>query len=149
MRRASGTTPWDYIIDPVTGCHEWQRSKNSRGYGQFWIKGKHFFAHRFYYEQKYGPIPKGLNGCHTCDNPGCCNADHVFPGTQKDNMADAAQKGRMQRRNAAKTHCPRGHAYDEANTYHSKNGIHRVCKACRAERARDLRAREREARLCA
>ena len=59
------------------------------------VGGRTVLAHRWYYEQKYGPIPPELDACHKCDNPGCVNPDHVFLGTQKDNMQDALAKGRM------------------------------------------------------
>lgn len=46
-------------------------------------------------EQAYGAIPDGLVICHRCDNPECTNPDHLFAGTQKDNMMDCSAKGRV------------------------------------------------------
>lgn len=52
-------------------------------------------VHRFSYEHFTGKkIPEGLLGCHECDNRWCCNPEHVFPGTQSDNMQDMVRKGR-------------------------------------------------------
>ncbi len=53
-----------------------------------------FKAHRFSYEHFKGEIPEGKLACHRCDRRWCCNPDHVFPGTQADNMQDMVRKGR-------------------------------------------------------
>lgn len=50
--------------------------------------------HRFSYERFIGPIPVGLFGLHTCDNPSCVNPEHIFAGTIKDNTDDMLRKGR-------------------------------------------------------
>lgn len=67
----------------------------SNGYGFFGIKGISYKAHRVAYEMKHGPIPKGKLICHHCDNRPCVRPSHLFIGTQKDNIKDAIQKGRM------------------------------------------------------
>ena len=76
----------------------------------------------------------GPNVLHTCDNPPCFEPAHLFRGTQSDNMKDCRDKGRLRpgagRHNIAKTHCPQGHPYSEANTYVSAKGS-RICRACR------------------
>lgn len=51
-------------------------------------------VHRFSYEHFKGPLPKGKLACHTCDVRWCCNPEHLFPGTQSDNMQDMIRKGR-------------------------------------------------------
>lgn len=77
-------------------CWNWKASRNrSNGYGQVVIGYQHAYAHRVAYEIKHGYIPEGLFVCHTCDNPICCNPDHLFLGTNKDNVNDAMRKGRM------------------------------------------------------
>ena len=91
-------------------------------------------AHRVAWEFTNGPIPHGWIVCHRCDNPACCNPDHLFLGTHADNVADKVAKGRAVNPLAdacrTKTHCPKGHAYDEANTGPQKGGSGRTCRAC-------------------
>jgi hypothetical protein len=68
----------EYIVDPVTGCHVWQRAcLKSGGYGVKRVDGKLVRVHRLNYEQKYGPIPEGLVPHHTCENPPCGNPEHI------------------------------------------------------------------------
>lgn len=131
-----------FIVNPDTGCWEWQRASDGLGYGQLNVDGKRYKAHRFFYEQKYGPIPEGLFLCHRCDNPACVNPDHMFVGTQKDNMRDAALKGRINSHSSHKTHCPQGHPYEGANLI-MKNG-RRVCRICKNEGLARTRARRKE-----
>ncbi len=66
-----------------------------RGYGIFRIGRKIYLAHRIAWVIENGPIPEGMLVCHKCDNRECVEADHFFLGTNKENMEDAAKKGRV------------------------------------------------------
>lgn len=80
-------------IDPQTGCWLWNKGIASAGYGVVNTNG-HTTAHRLAYSIWIGD-PGGLNVCHSCDNPPCCNPAHLFAGTQNDNIQDATNKGRF------------------------------------------------------
>jgi len=113
------------------GCWTWTGNLNQFGYGIVCVRGVKKRAHRVAWEIEHGPIPHGLFVCHHCDNPCCVRTDHLFLGTPKDNCADMHRKGRGNAGgHKTKTHCPRGHEYNETNTYHHRG--HRNCKACRA-----------------
>jgi hypothetical protein len=90
-------------IGPVTesGCILWTGPTDPDGYGSFKVtidnKRKHVRAHRVAYERVNGPIPCGQCVCHKCDTPLCINPEHMFLGTDTDNMADKTSKGRQAR----------------------------------------------------
>jgi len=80
-------------VNKTDTCWLWTGSK-AVGYGFTYFNKKRFYTHRFSWESKYGKIQKGLFICHKCDNPSCVNPDHLFLGTQKDNLMDMVSKNR-------------------------------------------------------
>ena len=85
---------YGFWIISNTGCWEWSRSRNKDGYGHLYCGGRVVSAHRFSWMLFYGPIPKGLCVLHKCDNPTCVNPNHLFLGTQLDNLKDMRAKNR-------------------------------------------------------
>lgn len=85
---------WTKVEDTRT-CWNWRSSFSRNGYGVFGFKGKSLKAHRVAYELVNGKIPQGLNVLHTCDNPKCINPDHLWVGTQGDNVVDICKKKRF------------------------------------------------------
>lgn len=75
-------------------CWPWLGHTNAKGYGTFNSGIGTHIAHRIAFILTVGPIPNKLFACHHCDNPPCCNPKHIFLGTNADNMADCARKGR-------------------------------------------------------
>lgn len=88
---------WGRVRQSPNGCWEWQGAKSGRGYGRLSINGEYWLSHRLAYVLSRGEIPNGMLVCHTCDNPSCCNPDHLFLGTVKDNADDMVSKGRNYR----------------------------------------------------
>jgi len=85
---------YDKVQETSTGCHEWQASFRG-SYGAFKVNGKVQSAHRVAYRLANGEFDESLMVCHHCDNPKCVNPEHLFLGTNSDNMKDAYQKGRI------------------------------------------------------
>ena len=85
------------LVEKTATCWLWTGTATRRikGYGQFERKGKRMLAHRAAYEFAHGAIPGDFEVCHRCDVSLCVNPDHLFLGSHKDNMRDAATKGRI------------------------------------------------------
>lgn len=78
-------SPVQYTVNPLTQCWEWQRVKNSEGYGQLYVDGVKVYAHRYFYEQKYGLLPEGYEVDHLCRNRACANPEHMETVTHAEN----------------------------------------------------------------
>lgn len=118
---------------PIEACWEWAGRKGR--YGQW----RRWYAHRLAFTIFVGPIPEGYEIDHLCENKTCINPHHLeaVPIEGRENT---------RRFQAKKTHCPRGHPYDETNTYRQlRNGrVSRSCKTCRKMHA-DASYRRRRA----
>src|SRR6185437_14892993 len=77
-------------------CWIWRAGlHDADGYGGFYLNGDHSRSHRVSYVIHCGDIPDNMVVCHSCDNPPCCNPNHLFLGTRKQNMEDCKAKGRI------------------------------------------------------
>ncbi len=84
---------WGFVNNTET-CWLWTGGRSTRGYGEISLGGYRDRAHRVSWTIHYGPIPEDGVICHRCDNPPCVRPDHLFLGTQADNVKDMTDKGR-------------------------------------------------------
>jgi hypothetical protein len=83
-----------YSKHQPNGCTEWVAGKTSDGYGVINFNNKSLLAHRVAIELFLGLNPERMLVCHKCDNRSCVNPEHLFLGSQEDNMKDMKSKGR-------------------------------------------------------
>lgn len=102
---------------------------DGKGYGTMCYRGKATRSHRLAWLLWKWPIPGDKWVLHRCDNPPCCNPDHLFLGTQTDNNKDMAAKGRYNYHRSHYTHCRNGHPLFGENVRITKQGF-RACKTC-------------------
>jgi hypothetical protein len=136
------------IIVSPDGCWLWRASHTAQGYAQFYCAHggqsgpRVTTGHKAAYEHWRGPVPTGLVLDHeACDTRGCVNPWHLEPKTHRANIL---RGGGATAHNAAVTHCPQGHPYDEANTYRAPRG-HRMCRTCQRGYSSAAYARRRAA----
>lgn len=113
-------------------CWIWAASKNRDGYGLFFNGSKAVGAHRWAYENQFGPISKGLELDHLCRNRSCVNPSHLEPVSSLENTK------RSPIHYGARTHCKHGHEYTPENTISRKDGGRR-CRTCKNEYIRRSR----------
>jgi len=127
-------------------CWPWKCSTFHNGYGQFKVQQRNLRAHRVAWEITRGGIPDGLFVLHYCDNPRCCNPNHLRLGTHRENMADMQRKGRAASgdQNGSRLYpdrLVRGDAHAARNTagwsQGERNGEARLTES----QVRDIRAR--------
>ena len=135
----------------MTTCEQWTKSINERGYGQAWIHGKKYKAHRAIWIDANGEIPEGMvvdHKCHneaakagecaggaTCTHRACVNLEHLQLVSQSENILSGMHSIDV------KECCPKGHSYkDERNIMVRKNGK-RECAECNRQRANAVYAR--------
>jgi HNH endonuclease len=124
------------FVEKSAGCWLWTGGTDRWGYGRFHIGKRTVAAHRFAYETTTGAIPDGRQLDHLCRTRLCVRPEHLEAVTCRENLL----RGRtIQAANAAKTHCARGHRFDERNTKVTKLGQRR-CRECNREWERERRA---------
>ncbi len=122
-------------VDPTTGCWLWNASIMPKdGYASFSFEGRTVRGHIYSHRHLFGQIDqKVYDRDHLCRVRHCVNPHHLEVVTKRENtlrgVSGAAQ-------NAAKTHCVRGHAFTDENTYvYIRDGWqHRGCRACKRTR---------------
>lgn len=97
------TTPEERLarrtkVDPISGCHIWQGATTPTGYPRVGVRRRVMGAHRLAWSLKHGPIPKGADICHRCDERRCINPEHLFLDTHAGNLADLKRKTRARRK---------------------------------------------------
>lgn len=87
---------WKLVtIAGVDDCWLWTGAMDGRYGRYYWCEAKYIRSSRLAYILTHGSIPEGLEVCHSCDTPKCCNPGHLFAGTHQDNMTDMVTKGRL------------------------------------------------------
>lgn len=135
-----------------SGCWLWTKPTTAKGYARADWNGRPRMIHQVVYEILVGSIPDGLEPdhvCHTadtscvgrgrgCPHRRCCNPAHLEWVTHAENV----RRGRVNWMQLAKTHCPLGHPYDEANTFRvPSRPRQRRCRECGRAHVRARRAR--------
>lgn len=118
------------VPEPNSGCWLWMGALfKGKQYGMFCVSRNRrtVQVHRWSYEYHHGPIPRGHVIDHKCRVKGCVNPDHLRAVTPRTNVRE--NNDSVCTKNAAKTHCKRGHPFDKKNTVLIKDG--RDCRACR------------------
>lgn len=124
-------------VDKTDTCWLWTAGTDKDNYGVFRADHSNWRAHRLTYEDTFGPIPDGLVIDHLCRVHNCVNPYHTEPVT---NGVNIMRGDTFPARNAAKTHCCKGHEYTPENTgLQSGPTKKRYCRQCERDRNKKRR----------
>lgn len=126
-------------VHMTSACWVWTAADNGNGYGVFWTGERNTYAHRFSYEAMVAPIPAGLQIDHLCRNRACVRPEHLEPVTCRENLLRGDTRTA---REAAQTHCIRGHGFTVANTYRYPGTGKRECRTCNRDRQKARRRQD-------
>jgi len=129
-RRSVLARALEKVIIDRNGCWLWTACTDDRDYALLWVDGRSRRAHRVLYELLVGDPGPELD--HLCRVHSCVRPSHMEPVTHQENV----RRGDVPKINGGKTHCIRGHPFDEENTYITKAGK-RSCRTCQRVRARE------------
>lgn len=141
MPKINKDGPLSELRPDLGKCWLWTASKQGNGYGKIGAGGrggKWLPAHRAVYELLVDKIESGLELDHLCKVILCVNPDHLEPVTPRENKLRGTSPAAL---HAKKTHCPKGHPYNEKNTRWNRNMRH--CKLCAMYYQRSLRTKRR------
>jgi hypothetical protein len=120
-----------------------EKTGSAAGYGKFQMSTRRCLgAHRAAHLLFKGPIPSGHVIDHLCRNPACVNPKHLEAVTPRVNTLRGIGTSAI---NSQKTHCPKGHPYDQANTYLQRSKYGRQCRICQNEQSKLRNRRYRAA----
>jgi hypothetical protein len=108
------------------GCWMPSLKADRKGYVRVKVERRSVPVHRLAYSLLRGPIPDGLTIDHLCRNPSCFNPQHLEPVTVQENI----RRGTQGQKQAAKSHCIRGHEFTASNTYRPPGKNERNCREC-------------------
>lgn len=131
-------------VKKTDSCWNWTGHLVRGGYGRYIVAlgSKPIPAHRVSYQLTFGEIPKNLVIDHLCRNPKCVNPEHLEAVTQQINILRGVSPAHF---NALKTHCKRGHEFNEENTIYRSNSNRKTrdCKLCNLIRNKNWRGRQK------
>jgi hypothetical protein len=131
------------VVNEATGCWEWQGYRDKRGYSRIGYEGGRQMLHRLTLAWVGRPPQEGLVTDHLCRVHYCCNPAHLESVTDRTNVLRGAG---LAAQRAAQTHCKRGHAFTEDNTYIIPSTGSRSCRTCGRMHGKATKQRQKERR---